>query len=164
MRGRKPVPTVVKKLRGNPARRPLNTHEPAPPELLDLGLDAPPAELADDAVAAAEWARLVPMLRRCRQITEADRAGLLACCIEWSRYLEANAAIRRDGLIVSTAKGGPMTNPYLRVTVRSLSALSKLWAELGLTPSSRSRVRTNDAPPADDPFAEFDAPPLRAMQ
>ena len=30
MRGRKPVPTALKKLRGNPGKRPLNDAEPKP--------------------------------------------------------------------------------------------------------------------------------------
>ena len=31
-RGRKPKPTAIKVLEGNPGKRPLNEHEPAPPK------------------------------------------------------------------------------------------------------------------------------------
>jgi phage terminase small subunit len=52
-----------------------------------------------------------------------------------------------------------MANPYLGVATKALSACARLWPELGLTPSSRSRVKAPAA--ADDPFTEFDVPPPR---
>ena len=32
VRGRKPKPTAIKELEGNPGKRPLNGHEPVPPK------------------------------------------------------------------------------------------------------------------------------------
>jgi P27 family predicted phage terminase small subunit len=86
-------------------------------------------------------------------VTEADRSALVALCLEWGRYLEAT--IRSGGLVVTTRKGQPMISPWYRVATRALAACLKLWPELGLTPSSRSRVTAAPAPGAD-PFAEFD--------
>lgn len=158
MRGTKPKSTLQKRLEGNPGRRPLNDHEPQPPPFHDT-MDAPPEELAGRPVALAEWARLVPMLRRCRQITEADRSALVAVCLEWARYLDATSKV--VAMVITTATGYPMPNPYLSIATKALTGCTRLWAELGLTPSSRSRVVTDGPGPAGDAFSEFDAaPPL----
>jgi len=164
MRGRKPTPTVTRLLRGNPGRRPVNDREP---DLPAFGSDprwASPTELEDNPRALLEWSRLAPMLQRCRQITEADRAALLALCLEWARYLDASSKVRTLGLVVKTPSGYPIPNPYLPIATRALAACNKLWPELGLTPSSRSRVTVAGPGPDTDPFAEFDeAPRLRTQ-
>jgi P27 family predicted phage terminase small subunit len=161
-RGPKPKPTVRRKLEGNPSRRPLPTNEPA---IVPAGasFDALPPELRGDPVAQAEWIRLAPMLRRIGIVTEADRGSLLALCQQWSRYLDANAKATSK-LVVKSPSGYPMPNPYIGIANKSLGNCTRLWAELGLTPSARTRVTTAPAfePPADA-FAEFDeAPPRRS--
>ena len=56
-----------------------------------------------------------------------------------------------------------MPNPYLGVATKALGMCNRLWPELGLTPSSRSRVRMGGPEDHGDPderaFAEFDRPP-----
>jgi P27 family predicted phage terminase small subunit len=100
------------------------------------------------------------MLRLCKQITEADRSALVALCLEWARYLDATVKVRVLGLVVKTPSGYPIPNPYLSIATKALGSCNKLWPELGLTPSSRSRVQTADGPgPGGDAFTEFDAPP-----
>lgn len=157
MRGRKPKPTHQRALEGNPGKRPLNTREPQP-DPPPPTFDDPPPALDDNLTAAAEWRRLAPLLRRARQVTEADRGALLALCIEWARYLEALGKIKSAGLVVQTPSGYPIQNPYLPIATKALAGCLKLWPELGLTPSSRSRVKTDGTPP-DDAWAEFDEPP-----
>jgi hypothetical protein len=83
MRGRKPTPTDLKVLRGNPGHRPLNPDEPALPPVNADTFDSPPIELAGDAAASGEWSRLAPMLRTARQVTEAERGSLIALCQQW---------------------------------------------------------------------------------
>jgi P27 family predicted phage terminase small subunit len=156
MRGRKPRPTAAKLLDGNPGKRPLNDAEPQPPAFDES--DTVPVELTDQPRAVAEWQRLAPMLRRCKQITEADRTALIALCLEWARYLDASQKVALAGLVVRTPSGYPMPNPYLGIASRALAGCNKLWVELGLTPSSRSRVRSDGPGPGGDAFSEFDQP------
>lgn len=159
MRGRKPKPTHQRALEGNRGKRPLNRREP---ELPVAAADAaPPDELnvAMPGIAAraqAEWRRLAPILLARRALTTADRSALIALCLEWARYLDATE--KTTALVVTTKSGYPMLNPYLIVASKAFAACARLWPELGLTPSSRSRVQIEGAP-AGDPFAEFDAPP-----
>ena len=155
MRGRKPKPTAQKVLEGNPGKRPLNTKEPVLPDPSDT-FDAPPPELLEDVVAGAEWTRLTPMLRKARTITEADRGSLVALCQQWSRYLEANRNVSTAGMVIKSPSGYPMPNPYIGIANKALGHCLRLWAELGITPSSRSRVTTAGASDIPDPFDEFD--------
>lgn len=158
MRGRKPKPTARRRLEGNPGKRRLNTREPAPPPLPASAHDTP-AALANHPAAAEEWSRLAPLLRRAKQITDADRSALVALCLEWERYLDATDKVRTLGMVVKAPSGYPITNPYLSIARSALAACSRLWPELGLTPSSRSRVTTVESGGADDPFNEFDDTP-----
>jgi len=164
VRGTKPKSTRTKRLEGNPGKRKLNDREPELPGLGDA-FDRPPRELAGDRLACAEWRALVPLLRKARQVTSADRQSLIALCQQWSRYLKAERELRRRGrnrgLVIKTPNGYPVLSPWLAVTNKALAHCAKLWAELGLTPSSRSRVYA-EVPPGGDDFSEFDDAPAPA--
>lgn len=150
MRGRKPKPSAQRALEGNPGHRSLNPDEPQLGALADHL--TPPPELVDLPVAQAEWRRLAPLLQHAGVITEGDRTALLALCVEWARYIEArgNAYPR----VVKAPSGYAMPNPWLAIQTKALAACLKLWPELGLTPSSRSRVSATGVSP-DNEFAEF---------
>lgn len=161
MKGRKPTPTATRRLEGNPGKRRVNAEEPVPPPPDAATFDAAPVELEGFPGAVAEWLRLAPMLRTCRQITAADRGALIALCLEWARYIDATRKVATLGLVVKAPSGYPMTNPYLSIATRALAGCNKLWPELGLTPASRTRVTmAPDGPgPSGDAFSEFDGPP-----
>jgi len=150
--GVKPQPTALRVLRGNPGKRPLNTHEPVLP--VSESLDLPP-ELLDDAAAAKEWTRLAPMLRDAGIVTDGEWAALVALCQQWSRYLEATSRIKLAGMVIKSPSGYPMPNPYIGIANHALSHCTKLWAELGLTPSSRSRVVAVGKKQDINPLAKF---------
>ncbi len=137
--GRRPQPTQIRLLRGNPGKRRINPAEPAP-AAVDASFDTPPGELTGDQAAIDEWRRVAPMLRACRLVTEAERPALLALCQVWSRYLEATARVRELGILIKKPKGIPMVNPYIAVADKALSHCQRLWMELGLTPSGRAKI------------------------
>lgn len=150
--GRRPQPTALKLLRGNPGKRPINDKEPQIVPVTEA-FDAIPAEIAGDLVAASEWARLAPILRNARIVTEAERSVLLALCQQWSRYLEAQAKVASLGMVVKGANGQPLTNPYLTVADKALNHCCRLWVELGLTPSVRSKMAA--LPEAERPDSKW---------
>lgn len=144
--GRRPQPTSLKVLRGNPSKTPLNPNEAQPPRATE-DFDTPPPELAEDPVACAEWRRVAPILRVCGLVSPVERGSLMALCQQWSRYLEAHRKVRELGMIVKKPSGLPVVNPYMGVSDHALAQCLRLWQELGLTPSSRSRL---SAIPATD--------------
>jgi P27 family predicted phage terminase small subunit len=137
--GRRPQPTNLRVLRGNPGKRPIPAGEPTPPPVTSA-FDVPPPDLDGDDRAAAEWRRLAPMLRACKLVTEAERTLLIALCQNWSRYLEAQDKIRKLGLLVKTPNGLPVVNPYLDIANKALAICRPLWVELGLTPAGRAKI------------------------
>ena len=150
MRGRKPKPTVLKLIEGNPGKRRLNDREPVPPD----GMPDPPEFL--DAEARAEWDRTSKVLADMGLLTKADRSALAAYCVAYSRWVQAEAQVAKYGTIVkSPEEGFPMKSPYRTVADQALEAMRKLMVEFGLTPSSRSRIRVPEGGQAADEFEAF---------
>ena len=145
MRGRKPEPTVLKVLRGNPHQHRLNRAEPKPPPA-DL---TPPAWL--DAAAADEWTRLAPRLAQLGLLTTIDEHALATYCQIWVRWKDAQVQIANRGMVIDG-----MISPYLTISDRCITQLRHFLIEFGMTPSSRARVKADPGPKADDPFLNFD--------
>jgi P27 family predicted phage terminase small subunit len=139
MRGRRPKPTRLKVLTGNPGRRPLNMHEPIPEaEIPDCPLELGP-------VARAEWDRLVVQLASLRLLTNLDRAALAAYCGAYALWAEATEAIQKYGAMVKSPSGYPIQSPYVAIANRQTEIMMRIASEFGFTPASRSRIA---APPA----------------
>jgi P27 family predicted phage terminase small subunit len=149
MRGRKPVPIVLRMLQNNPGRRPFNEHEPQ-----HEGIDTScPPELTDP-VAQAEWARVAPPLSARRQVTVVDRATLIGYCLKYGQWQALEIEGAKHAALVRGPGGSVMANPALRLANATFVLVLKAAAELGITPSSRSRVSTGPNLP-DDAFDRF---------
>ena len=135
MRGRKPQPTVLKVLRGNPGRRKLN---PAEPQHAPLEATVP-AELTDP-LAQAEWTRVAAMLIDRGQVTSVDRAVLAGYCLKYAQWQALEREAAGHPFIVRSPSGYPIPNPALGMANKVFGLMLKAAAELGITPSSRSRV------------------------
>lgn len=137
MRGRKPTPTPLRILRENPSKRPFNLEEPIPSA---LSTDCP-VELADP-IARAEWDRSVVAAIERGQITEADRVLAVAHCELWATWRSqlAEAALHTHVVAVGKQKY-PAPNPARGMANKTLMLLAKVDAELGFSPTSRSRVQ-----------------------
>ena len=145
MRGRKPKPSSIKDLEGNPGKRKVNDREPIPPD----GIPDCPEFLNDEA--RAEWFRTAKVLTDMGLLTVADRSALAAYCVSYARWVQAEEQVKKFGTIVkSPEKNFPMKSPYLTVADQALENMRKLMVEFGLTPSSRSRIRVPDGPAADE--------------
>jgi P27 family predicted phage terminase small subunit len=150
MKGRKPKPTSIRLLEGNPGKRAINHREPQPPD----GVPECP-EFLDD-VAKAEWFRTVTVLKEMQLLSRADRSALAGYCTAYSRWVEAEAQVKKFGAIVkSPEKGFPMKSPYLTVADQALETMRKFMVEFGLTPSSRSRIHVPEGAGAVDEFEAF---------
>jgi P27 family predicted phage terminase small subunit len=137
--GRRPQPNQLKVLRGNPNGHRLNDREPVGEPVTDA-FDIPPAQLGDDAIAKEEWTRLAPLMRKAGMVSQGEVNALVALCQQWSRYLTAHQKVRELGMLVKGQAGEPCCNPFLAMSDKALTQCQVLWRELGLTPSSRSRL------------------------
>ena len=134
MKGRKPKPTGLKLLTGNPGKRPLNAREPAAD-----GAPRCPHHLTGPA--RQKWAAMVRDLRAANIVTRLDGDALALYCVLWARWVAAEKDVRERGEVLTSDEGGQYQNPYLAIANRALRELGRLAGEFGLTPSSRSRVK-----------------------
>lgn len=137
MRGRKPKPTAMKKLAGNPGKRPLNENEPQPP--VPDRIPYVPRHLNDEG--KREWRRIVNVLLEMGLYTVVDRAALAMYCQAWGRWVEAERKLDKEReVLTSKATGNMYQNPWLHVANKAWEQMRKILAEFGLTPSSRARL------------------------
>jgi P27 family predicted phage terminase small subunit len=150
MPGRKRRPTVLRMLEGNPSRRPFNDREPHPAALEE----ACPAELTD-SVAQAEWTRGIVPAIRIGQVTAADRVMAIAHCQLWAVWQSQVAEAEQDGHVIPMGEKGYLVANVARTAAnKTFQLLVKVDAELGFTPTSRSKVTTaKDSGQAPDKWA-----------
>lgn len=153
MRGRKPVPTALKVLRGNPGKRTINTANEATPET--PATLAPPSWLAEDA--QIEWRDKAPMLQRLGLLTEADLDAFALYCATFARWKEAEQKVLASGMLIKSGSnnGIPVINPYLHIATKAQRDAAKMLVEFGLTPSSRARVKVEKQKTVDK-FSKFE--------
>lgn len=141
MRGRRPTPTRIKILTGNPGKRPLNPNEPRPEPAL------PPCPPELSPLARQEWERLSVELAKLNLITHLDRGALAAYCGAYALWADAMEQVQKFGTMVKSPTGYPIQSPYLAIANRQAEIMLRVAAEFGFTPASRSRI---SAPPEND--------------
>ncbi len=137
-RGRKPKPTLLKKLEGNPGGRQLNTNEPKP-----QGFPVCPDWLEDEA--KEEWERISSVLEDMGVLTEADTMAFAGYCQAYARWREAEEYLSKHGSTFTTASGYIQQVPQVSIAHTNLNIMLKFCTEFGLTPSARSRITANKA-------------------
>lgn len=150
MAGRKPKPTHMKLLEGNPGKRALNKAEPKPQAKI------PPCPRHLSKEARKEWRRISKELLQLGLLTVVDRAALAAYCQAWARWIQAEEAMATDDfkMVATTDKGYAHVSPWFSVANAALKQMHSFLTEFGLTPASRSRV-TVAKPEEKDPYSEF---------
>ena len=154
MAGRRPKPTVLKLVAGNPGKRGINKKEPKPKR----EIPSCPAHL-DDAGKVA-WGRLVVLLDRMGVLTEADSFALERMVDCYSDILQCRELIERDGRTyeTTTMQGDTLIkgNPAVGQLRAADSQFKSYLVEFGLTPAARSKVHaTPDDDDKKDPLSEF---------
>jgi len=134
MKGRKPKPSHLKAVQGNPGKRPLNNREPKPQYTMPKCPDWLSLEAKD------EWKYVAGELFKMGLLSHVDRAALAAYCQVYARWREAEKFIKITGLVIMTSYGNEIQSPYVGIANKSLEMMHKFLVEFGMTPSSRSRL------------------------
>lgn len=145
-RGRKPKPTELKVLEGNPGKRTLNKNEPRP----DKKAPRCPSWLEDEA--KEEWKRMGKVLEQMGLLTDMDMAAFAGYCQAFARWKEAEEFLTQHGTIVRTPNGYLQQVPQVSIAQTNLKIMLKFCEQFGLTPSARSRITGDgqDSEPGDD--------------
>jgi P27 family predicted phage terminase small subunit len=144
--GRRPNPTHLKLLRGNPGHQALNKNEPQPdptPNVPD-----PPEYLV--GFAKDEWVRVCVELYSMKLLTRVDLQPLAAYCQAYAVFRTAvetyNEMAKRDpatrAIMVKAKTGTALQNPVLLTMRHAANDMVRYAAEFGFTPSARSRIST----------------------
>jgi len=98
-------------------------------------------------------------------LTTLDRAAFAVYCQAYGRWVRAERALEKmalkepatQALLMKTKSGNLIQNPLVGTANKAMDALLKAAAELGMTPSVRSRleVPSAGAAKAATPAAEF---------
>lgn len=139
LRGPAPKPSAIRKLEGNPSRRPFRDDEPT------LPIKAPPCPRGLDAAGKRHWKKIVPVLIQMRVLTEADEIAITDLCQLCSTMEQAQKILSEKGLLVKKPSGTVVINPAFGAISQLRHNLYQLLREFGLSAASRSRIRMEDA-------------------
>ncbi len=142
----RPLPTAIRRARGNPGKRGYNNAEPVAPDAQPRC----PSHLSH--VAQKEWRRLASCLHKMGVLTTVDRAALAAYCQSYGRWVDAEEKLKETPVLYKTPSGYVQQSPWLGIVNKQLELMGRFMVELGMTPAARSRVSTLLAAPARGPL------------
>lgn len=146
-RGRKPKPSYLRVLDGNAGHRPLNKEEPLPKgNLLE-----PPASLSDRQKEI--WRRTLALAPPAL-LKDLDESVYKIWVVAYDYHDEANRMVGTHGVFMKTKTGTPIQSPWIAVVNRQALIMMKAAAEMGFTPSARSRVKVDPTKEANK-FSEL---------
>lgn len=140
-RGRKPKPTAIKILEGNPGKRPLNKNEPKPEK------KAPKCPSWLEPEAKKEWKRMSKALEAIGVLTQVDSSAFAGYCQAYARWKEAEEFLTKHGTIFKTPSGYIQQVPQVSIAQTYLKIMKDFCSEFGLTPAARSRIAV---PPSEE--------------
>lgn len=149
-RGRKPKPTALKALEGNPGRRPLNENEPKPEK------KAPKCPAWLEPEAKKEWKRMTKTLEAIGVLTQVDATAFAGYCQAYARWKEAEEFLSKHGTIFKTPSGYIQQVPQVSIAQTYLKIMKDFCSEFGLTPAARSRISVSTTEGSnDDPMEDM---------
>jgi P27 family predicted phage terminase small subunit len=151
---RKPQPTALKILRGNPGKRKLPAAEPKPPA---DGIE-PPDYL--DELARRKWDAMLPLLQAVKVMTRADVEALARYCDTYSWWMRVRAVLRKDGdtYPILNDKGEVKyiaQRPEVAIAHKLAAQLHVLESDFGLSPASRTKLSTAELEKPQDDLEAF---------
>lgn len=158
-RGPLPEPTELKKLKGNPGKRPLPTDEPEP--MLAPAVPDAPGWL--NARASLVWIRIATELHAAKMLATLDLSILEAFCVAYDQWRQMLEAIEQEGYTYrayddhGNLKYAAQT-PEAVLASKFAADVNKFAKVLGLGPAYRVGLRIVGPDGADskttDPIAE----------
>jgi P27 family predicted phage terminase small subunit len=89
-----------------------------------------------------EWRRLAKELHELGILSRIDRGVMALYCEAYAQVQEAIRHIEEEGAVIET-KWGLKVNPWQAVLKAARESMRRCAIEMGMTPSSRARVKAN---------------------
>lgn len=152
MRGRKRKPIGVRELQGNPGKRAI------PKDVVRLEVEIPPCPKYLDDEEKKKWQEVSGVLLRMRVMTTADTDLVALYCQAWVGYLKWNDIAKKSPMHIYKDGDGKVTHSQrtAAMTLRDnyCSQARSIQSELGLSPTSRARLKTETHTESDE-FEEY---------
>ncbi|EMA1799431.1 phage terminase small subunit P27 family [Cronobacter turicensis] len=153
MAGRRPKPTHLKVVTGNPGKRALNKNEPKPAR----EIPSPPSHLTDWGKTA--WGKLTVLLDGMGVLTVADSLALERLCDLYAEILQLRQIVDIEGRTYTTkTQMGDFlikANPAVAMLADADRRFKSYLVEFGLTPAARSKVNVDGGEKEEDPLNQF---------
>lgn len=148
-RGPAPTPTAVLEARGSWRAKTRDGE-------MVLPVEAPNCPSWLNKEAKEEWKRVVIHLEAAGVLALADRALLTAYCEAWGEFYEAVTECRK--VVKESGYAGAVAAGLIGVKNKAADRLLRMAQQFGLSPSARTRVRSQGETEAEQPkLAEFTA-------
>ncbi len=153
MRGRKPKPSNLRVLQGMRGHRPLNTSEPRPEP------QTPPCPPGLSPAAQEEWKYITAELEPLGVLAKIDKAAVAGYAQSYADWIECLDFLRTNGnvIVLRNDKGEVkqiIAAPQARLALLYLEKVRQFAAELGLSPSARTRIHARP-PDKQNPIETF---------
>lgn len=148
MRGRKPKPTEVKIIKGTFQKCRANPREIA----VRKYLGDPPDHLSD--LAKQIWLQAVDDAPK-NLLKKIDGSIFEIWVVACAAHRECQRILAEQGILIEDEKKGLVPNAILRYMNQQAMIIAKAAAEMGFTPSSRSRVQAEDDVEVDNPWSKL---------
>lgn len=175
MAGRRPLPTALKILNGNPGHRPLNDAEITPA----VAMPEMPRTLS--RAARREWHFITRKLLALGILTEIDGKALAAYCEAYAEWEQACLDVKKYGQLIEepvinkmgeavcmesaeevdgvlVRKSTPLfrlkENPAVRTRNNAAKTMKAFLIEFGLTPATRAKLKIGKKAD-DEPVEDF---------
>ena len=145
MAGRRPKPTHLTVVTGNPGKRKLNDKEPSPAR----EIQRPPEHLTDWGKVA--WGKLTVLLDGMGILTIADTLAL-------ADILQLRLTIADEGRTYTVqTEGGFLikANPAVAMLADADRRFKSYLVEFGLPPAARTKVKVDGGEKEEDPLNQF---------
>lgn len=144
---RKPLPTNLKILKGTDRPSRINKAEPKPKsDKVTMPSTLSPA-------AKKVWKQVSGHLKEAGILTNLDQPALVLYCEAFAKWKEANDYLVKNGPLYKTKNGHIQPSPFISICGRYFDQCKNMMTEFGMTPSSRTKVKTTKAgEESDDPW------------
>jgi P27 family predicted phage terminase small subunit len=150
-RGPAPQPTKLKLVRGETRPSRINYLEPIPARS-DLN---PPEDLTEEARQI--WHSTVAAVGHTGVLTAADTQTLRLYAEATARYRTAETMLAKTGPLIKGRNGELVKNPLHQIVRDNATLMRSLARELGLTPASRTGLRSDLDAEANDAQGKLSA-------
>jgi P27 family predicted phage terminase small subunit len=145
MRGRKPTPTHLRLLAGNPQHRHINQLEPLP----SGALVDPPPWFSDSQKASWNY-----VIERAPDglLKQLDQSVLTVWVVAEGLHRQATEALTRFGMLLRAQSGEFYPSPYVGIVNKQAAIMLKAASELGFSPAARPRIQLTPEGQGTDDF------------